>query len=237
MTRRYAIYFTPPANDLLTQAAASWLGRDAFTDAQVQRPANIDLSPGEIAYHTAAARHYGFHATLKAPFRLSEGESEASLVSAFETFAALTDPVEIPRLRIDQLDGFFALVPEAQGVELGRLADGVVLAFDHFRAPASEAEIERRNPGALGPAALRNLCRWGYPYVFDQFRFHMTLTGRIAPAERERVARALDVHFSGLLSGAVRIDLLALFVEPEPGAPFVVRSFHPLGRQTVRKTG
>ena len=236
MTSRYAIYFTPPADNPLTRAAASWLGRDAFANAQVQRPKNTDLSPGEIAYHTAAARRYGFHATLKAPFRLRDGESEASLLRAFQSFSAATDPVEISGLTIDQLDGFFALVPQARNAELDRLAGNVVLAFDDFRAPASRTEIEKRNPDALDPAALGNLRRWGYPYVFDQFRFHMTLTGRVSLAERERIAGALGSQFAGLLSKPAAIDSLALFVEPEPGAPFMVRSFHPLGRQIKTRT-
>ncbi len=237
MTSRYAIYFTPPADAPLSRVASIWLGRDAFTNAQIQRLANASLSPGEIAYHTAAARRYGFHATLKAPFRLREGESETSLIGALQAFSAVADPVELPRLVIGQLDGFFALLPQTRSAELDRLANDVVVAFERFRAPASEAEIERRNPDALSPAGLQNLCRWGYPHVFDQFRFHMTLSGRVAPDERDRVARALDDHFSPVLPEPFRIDSLALFVEPEPGAPFVVRSFHPLGRGMERKTG
>jgi putative phosphonate metabolism protein len=236
MSARYAIYFTPPADALLTRAANSWLRRDAFTNTAVPGPANATLSPAEIAYHTAAARRYGFHATLKAPFRLAEGHTEAGLEQALAKFCAETDPVIVPRVVIGQMDGCFALLPETRCPELESLAGDVVVAFERFRAPASEAEIERRNPDALGPAGLRNLCRWGYPYVFESFRFHMTLTGRVFPQERERVSRALDEHFSSALRGSFSIASLALFVEPEPGAPFEVRAFRSLGRRLERKT-
>lgn len=237
MSARYAIYYTPPADAALKRAAAAWLGRDAFTNASMQPPINAGLSPAEISYHTAAARRYGFHATLKAPFRLIEGESEKSLVRALDAFSANADPVPATRLIVGQLDGFFALLPEMRNPELDRLAGDVVTAFDHFRAPASEAEIERRNPDALDPPALRNLCQWGYPYIFDLFRFHMTLTGRVIPAERDRVRLALEEHFFEALSEPFEIASLALFVEPEPSAPFEVRSFHSLGRRIERKTG
>ncbi len=84
---RYAIYFTPERDDPLTRVAANWLGRDPFTGAAAPAPAIGRLSPAEIAFHTAAARRYGFHATLKAPFRLAGTETEASLIKAMEVFA------------------------------------------------------------------------------------------------------------------------------------------------------
>lgn len=236
MSARYAIYFTPPPESPLARAAASWLGRDAFTNASVPHPANDALPVEEIAYHTAAARRYGFHATMKAPFRLAEGESEAALVQEFTAFCAQTAPLVIPRLMVGELDGFLALLPEVRSLELDQIAGETVKVFERFRAPASEAEIERRNPDALGPVALRNLRRWGYPYVFESFRFHMTLTGRALPEERDKLLRALNTHFSQMLAGPFSIATLALFVEPEPGAPFEVRAFHPLGRQSESRS-
>ncbi|TGU42122.1 DUF1045 domain-containing protein, partial [Mesorhizobium sp. M00.F.Ca.ET.186.01.1.1] len=93
-------------------------------------------------FHTASARRYGFHATLKAPFRLAENETEATLRAALDSFAEAAQPVTIPRLVVGQIDGFFALVPEAPMPALNRFAGDVVLAFDRFRAPLTEAEIE-----------------------------------------------------------------------------------------------
>lgn len=233
---RYAIYFTPGRDDPLTRAAARWLGRDAFSGETLPAPAAGRLTPADIAFHTAAARRYGFHATLRAPFRLPDGRSEAALIDALDDFCAGRDPVCLPQAVLAQLSGFFALVPEQQSQALDRLAGEVVSAFEPFRARLSDSDLQRRNPESLNPAQLKNLYRWGYPYVFDEFRFHMTLTGPIAPAERARVQAAIEDHFGPLLHEPLEIASLALFVEPEPGTPFIVRSFHEIGRLPARKT-
>ena len=233
---RYALYFTPAPDDRLTVAASAWLGRDAFTGEALRSPGVRSLTPGEIAYHTAAARRYGFHATLKAPFALAENETEASLLAGLETFASHTQRFFIPRLVIGQIDGFFALVPNLPVPELDDFAAAVVRDFDRFRAPLSDAEIARRNPDALSPEEVRNLVQWGYPFVFERFQFHMTVTGRVAAAEASRVSAALDEVFQPLLDRPVAVDGLALFVEPEPGAPFTVLSYKELARVPERKT-
>ncbi len=223
---RYAIYFTPPQDHPLTRAAARWLGRDAFDGAIAPPEAAGDLSPEEIAFHTASARRYGFHATLKAPFVLAETETETRLDAALAAYAAAARPFTIGRLVLAQLDGFFALVPAEASPELQDFAGDVVHTFDGFRAPLTDADMARRNPDALSPAEFTNLTRWGYPYVFDQFRFHMTLTGRASGNDARRLRAALDERFDPLIAAPFAIDGLALFIEPEPGAPFVVRSYH-----------
>jgi putative phosphonate metabolism protein len=233
---RYAIYFTPGQNDPLTRIAASWLGRDPFTGAQPPAPAVTSLSPVEIAYHTASARRYGFHATLKAPFHLAEGETEAELDSAVASFAAAADPILLSKLTPARIDGFLALVPGSPAPDLDRFAGEVVTVFDRFRAPLSEAEVKRRNPEALSPEEFRNLLQWGYPYVFESFRFHMTLTGRVGDHDLDRVRAAIDEVFATTLARPATVDGLALFVEPEPGAPFLVKSWYRLGRRQERKT-
>ena len=228
---RYAVYFIPAQNDPLQRLAAGWLGRDPFVGVPSETPQVSSLSPAEIAFHAASARRYGFHATLKAPFRLAEGETESALEAAIDAFARSNDPIVIPRLAIGRIDGFFALVPADPLPELDRFAGEVVRAFDRFRAPLSESEIERRSPDALSAEEFSNLCQWGYPYVFGAFRFHMTLTGRVGAAEAERVRAALEEVFSPLLRAPVAVDGLGLFVEREPGAPFVVKSWHRLARR------
>ena len=233
---RYAIYFTPDRNDPLTHVAASWLGRDPFTNAHPTPPAVAQLTPAEIAYHTASARRYGFHATLKAPFHLAENTTEAELEQTVGAFAAQAEPFVLPTLAPTRLDGFLALTPQGPSPQLDRFAGDVVTHFDRFRAPLSEADVKRRNPEALKPDQFRNLMQWGYPYVFESFRFHMTLTGRVSEQDLSRVRAAVDTVFGPVLERPVAIDGLALFVEPEPGAPFLVKSWHGLGRQQERKT-
>jgi putative phosphonate metabolism protein len=227
---RYAIYFTPGEADPLTRAAERWIGRSAFSDATLA-PLDADL-----AFHTASARRYGFHATLKAPFRLADDSSEAELIDAFDRWTAAREPFVGPRLVIGQIDGFFALVPEMPNADLDALARDLTVDFDAFRASASEAEIARRNPENLTTRQVRHLQEWGYPYVMEDFRFHMTLTGRVTGEEAAHLRRRLDKHFGALLDAPVTFASLALFIEAEPGAPFTVRAFRQLGRNLARKT-
>ena len=233
---RYAIYFTPPKESPLTRLAASWLGRDPFSGETIAPPATATLDAAGIAFHSAAARRYGFHATLKAPFHLAASRTEASLVEALSSFAAAARPFVIPRLAIGQIDGFFALVPAEPVAALDTLAGDVVRAFDDFRSPLTESEIERRNPDALSAEEFHNLHRWGYPYVFGAFRFHMTLTGRVAGDEAVRVKAALDEVFGDALARPIPVGGIALFVEPEARAPFTVHSYAGFAPRRERKS-
>lgn len=232
---RYAIYFTPSFSDPLTLAAASWLGRNVYSGEPVEHPAVRGLGIHEIAFHTALPRRYGFHATLKAPFHLHLESTEAALLRELMRFAGTLEPFEIPRLVVGRLGDFYGLVPEKPCASLDYLAAAVVQQFDGYRAPLSEAEIERRNPDGLSAPQFSNLHRWGHPYVMDEFRFHMTLTGPLLSRDFGRIETALGAHFGPVLGEPVEIANLALFVEKEPGAPFLVHSLHPMGRVAARK--
>lgn len=233
-TMRYAIYFSPPRDNDLTVAAAQWLGRDPFSGLPIPATGLGALGAGAQAYYTAAPRRYGFHGTLKAPFRLAGHAREADLLRALGDFCAGMTPVELPEMKIGLLGGFFALVPAQENGRLNDLANRVVAMFDKFRAPLSDAELERRRPERLSRTELRNLYNWGYPYVFDAFRFHMTLTGHVEEHERDRVEMALRRHFGALPEAGLVIDRLTLFVEREPGAPFEVHSVHAFEPQAAR---
>ena len=233
---RIAIFFTPPADHPLTQAAALWLGRDAFTGEAREQPSLSPFPAAALAELTADPRRYGFHATLKAPFELAGGMSEAALLAALDDFAAETPAFVLPELVVGRLGLFFALVPAGPDAHLQRLADDCVRRFDRFRAPLSKADTDRRNPDAMNDRERRNLQDWGYPYVFDAFRFHMTLTGPVDPADQPAMRAAIDSYFAGLVPAPRRIGHLALFVEPERGAPFEVRKTARLADAEARKT-
>jgi len=233
---RYAFYFSPGADEELADLGASWIGRDAATGRNLDHPDLDGLGASELASITGPARRYGFHATLKAPFRLAQGVSEADLIEAMERFAGNAEVFQIPSLVVGKLEGFLALVPAGPAPELNAFANSVVEAFEPLRAELSEREIERRNPDSLSSTELRNLMRWGYPYVFESFRFHMTLTTRLAEPDLSRIAGAANAHFAPILSRPVTVRALSLFVEPEPGAPFEIHSRTPLAIGQHRKT-
>lgn len=232
---RYAIYFAPEPASQLATLSASWIGRDAATKKPVQQPDFDTLGADELAGITGPARRYGFHATLKAPFRLADGVSERDLIAAMEAFCADRPRIALEGLKVGSIDGFVALLPAGDVAELNAFAGDVVSAFDGCRAELTESEIERRNPDGLSLVQLRNLMRWGYPYVFDCFRFHMTLTSRVPGQAIDRVLRAAREHFAPVTEQEISIDALTLFVEPEPGAPFEIHSRTPLASPKQRK--
>jgi putative phosphonate metabolism protein len=233
---RYALYFIPPASDALTLAGQRWLGRNAFTGAKLEQPCVDGFDADALAALTADPRRYGFHATLKAPFSLAEGRTEAELVAEIGRFVSQAEPFAIPQVVVGRLGSFFALVPDDHCEDLQGFAGEVVRRFERFRAPLTSADIARRKPDELAAAERQNLVQWGYPYVFDEFRFHMTLTGRVPAERRDAVESVLLDHFADFHGRPLTIAGLALFREPSRGADFTVHSLFPLGGAANRKT-
>ena len=217
---RYAIYHAPSPGTPLHRLGSSWLGRDALTGEALAQP---DVRG--IAQLTADPRRYGFHATLKPPFALREGVEPEALMRGCAALAASITSFRV-RLQLSLLDGFLALVPEGESAPLSLLAERCVRELDGFRKPPAEDELARRRKAPLTARQNASLQRWGYPYVLDDFRFHMTLTERLDPAEAARVSEAAATHFASELVGPVLIDGITLFTEKAPGMPFLaVRHF------------
>ncbi|AUX80148.1 DUF1045 domain-containing protein [Sinorhizobium fredii] len=232
---RYAIYFAPPADDRLSQTASRWLGRDAFLDGALAWPDNLALEREQHMTLTAEPRRYGFHGTLKAPFALAAGRSEAELIAAFDEFAAEIEPFAIPEIRLHQIGPFFALVPSAPSAPMQDLAEQAVRRFEPFRAPLSGADLARRNPEKLTQLQKDYLAAWGYPYVFEEFQFHLTLTGSVPEETRGLMRDTLEAAFDEFIGRPLSVSTIALFVEPQRGAPFTVHSLLPLGSASARK--
>ncbi|MBZ4023131.1 phosphonate metabolism protein [Rhodobacter sp. TJ_12] len=219
---RYALYFAP--NDrALSQAAAAWLGWDAETGCAVAQPAIAGLAAA-----TAAPRKYGFHGTLKAPFRLDPAYRTDDLAEALAHAATQIAPVDLPGLAVARLAGrFLALRPDGNEAGLREIASEVVTRFEPFRAPPSAAEIARRKPETLTPRQRDLLHAFGYPYVFEEFRFHLTLTGDLPEPELDRLQPEAVAYFTPHLPRPFRVDQICLFGEDAQGR------FHILSRHTL----
>lgn len=177
---RYAIYFAPHGASLLARFGASLLGYDAATGAEVDPPDHpLFHDPLSLGY-TAAPRRYGFHATLKAPFHLAEGRTPSELEEALQEFAATQSRFEI-MLTLGLMRQFLALILAEPSPAMDDLAAACVRRFDLFRAPLSPEDRERRHPDQLTAEQVAYLDEWGYPFVLDDFQFHMTLTGALEP--------------------------------------------------------
>lgn len=218
---RVAIYYAPPVGSDGWEAGSRWLGRCAHSDQTWPQPSIEGIAPDEFARLTAEPRRYGWHATLKAPFRLAEGQDLDQLRAALRTLCAGRAPFELGPLQTRRMDGFLALRPAQDPPALATLAADCVQQLQPLARPLDEDELARRRRAGLSPEQDALLQAWGYPYVLQQFRFHLSLTGSLAALPQDSVARlqqAAATHFAWLPPW--RIDRLSLFIEPVPGAPF-----------------
>ena len=212
---RVAVYYAPRQDDPLSTLAADWLGRDPVTNADRAQP---DLP--DIHAVTADPRGYGFHATLKPPMRLIG--SWTDLLGAARALAGRIAPFDLPPLAVSDVHGFLALRETRPSDALQALADACVADLDAFRAPPTDAELARRRRSRLTEAQEAMLVRWGYPYAFDTWFFHMTLTRRVTAEEKAIYGPAAERHFAPALAQPRLVEDICLFTQAGPGAPFVI---------------
>jgi hypothetical protein len=180
---------------------------------------------------TRDPRKYGFHATLKAPLALAPGATEADFLAACASFAATPRPIPVIRPVVDSISGFIAVVPAESSAELAQLEADCVREFDSFRAPLTPQDRARRNPSALTPRQREHLHRWGYPYVMQDFRFHMTLTRWLDTGRREPILTMLRNRFAALGLATLAVDQIALFRQDDAESRFrVVEQFELASR-------
>lgn len=213
--RRFAIYYIPPPGPL-ARFGAEWLGWDIAAGAPAARRADIPGLPAPLDALTEAPRRYGFHATIKPPFRLAPGQTEAALTATLREVCAARAPVTTAGLEIASLGRFLALTPRGDTSALTALAADIVRALDLFRATPTAAETARHQRATLSAAQTENVRLWGNPHVMDSFRWHMTLTGKRPRAEAEQTRAALAPMLAPLLR-PLRIDALSLVGEDATG--------------------
>lgn len=227
---RYALYYAPRAEEALAVIASRWLGRSPDSgEARDIGPVG-SISRDRLSELLADPRLYGFHGTLKPPMALADGATERDLLDAVGTFAATACQIDVPSLVLAALSDFLALVPSERCAALQDFADRCVTEFDAFRRPAEEAELARRRAAGLSARQDELLRRWGYPYVMEQGRFHLTLTGRVNDqAERAILLDELRDRFAAFIGQPLAVRDLCVFRQPAPGRPFNVLARFRLG--------
>lgn len=213
---RYAVYYAPKPGSPLWRAGCQWLGSDAASGKALTQPEIDGIDAGVLAALTRDAARYGWHATLKAPFPLRIDVQAGTLLRHVAELAAAFRPFAL-NLQVDWLDSFLALRPAEAAPELDELAAACAVALE----PLADRGAPLKPRAGLDPRQQTLYRRWGYPYVFEQFRFHMTLSDTL-PKESPQ-AKALEQgarrHFAGVLN-ALAVDGIAVFVEREQGGPF-----------------
>ena len=224
---RYALYYAPRQACPWRTFGATWLGRCAFDDKEVDQVRIDGVEPLLLRSLTEAPRRYGFHATLKAPFRLAQDTSVADLIDALDRFCATQSVIELAQPKVVRMGQFAALAWPDQRDQVTSVANECVVRFDDFRAPLVTSEIERRRTAGMTPRGEELLMQWGYPHVLDEFRFHMSLTGQLGPAPAmvvRRIYEAAEQGVSNLAGTPFLFDAISIFEEPVPNAPF--RALH-----------
>ncbi|WP_374435370.1 DUF1045 domain-containing protein [Tabrizicola sp.] len=210
--KRYAVYYAPREGAFAFRAN-EWLGREPGNPRDL--PQTVLPGIGDPRSITAEPRRYGFHGTIRAPFRPADGVDEDLICTTVSDLAARLRPVTCEGLRVEVLHGFIALTPLGCEDALLQLGAAVVEGTNDLRAPLTEAEIARRRPNRLSSRQRDLLDRWGYPHVMEEFRFHLTLTDRLD--EPEPVRGALADYFGPVLPRPFVIEDLCLFGEDATG--------------------
>jgi len=140
--RRFAVYYAPRPETALGRFGVAWLGWDPERGAEVAPPALRGL-PRPWEEIVAAPRRYGFHATLKAPFRLAAGADPAGLDAAAAALAADRVAFAVP-VGLAALGPFLALTPRRPEPALAEIERACVQGLDGFRAPLTAARSRRR---------------------------------------------------------------------------------------------
>jgi putative phosphonate metabolism protein len=229
--RRHAIYWLPETGGDLARRGAAWLGWDIDAGQGAAHP-DLPGLPRPAADLLGPAPRYGFHATLKPPFRLADGRDVAGLCAAAAELAAGLAPFAVAALSVRGLGPFLALQPAVPCPALSDLAARCVAALDPFRAAPGEAELARRRATGLSASQEANLTRWGYPYVMEDFRFHLTLTGPLPETDRATARAALAAFFAPALAHPVAVRDIAVVGEDAAGRFHTLRRFPLRGRET-----
>lgn len=217
---RYAIYFAAGADHALSRFGAELLGYDAYTGDEISFPRDALQVAPDWRDITADPRKYGFHGTLKAPMTLSPDRTEAELKAACGTFAEKVLPLPVIQPVVDAISGFLAVIPAEPVDALQQLAADCVRDFDSFRLPLTAEDRARRKPENLSGRQREYLDRWGYPYVMEEFRFHMTLTGRLDAERRGPILEMLRARFATLDLETLTIGRIALFRQEDAASRF-----------------
>ena len=228
VSERYAVYLTPPPSHELTQLAAEWLGRNPWNRQRFAPFAPEGISAEEMWEATAAPRHYGFHATLRAPFELTCEANREALNALVSNFCTNVQRLNLT-LRVEPLGPFLALQAEHSRA-LQQLESELLSAIEPFRKPLSEFDRLRRLKAPLTERQKQSLKMWGYPYVGADFRFHMTLTGALSNDRRNHFEAAANLWFAEWLEVPLDRMGVAVFHQPDRQTPFQAIAFHSFAK-------
>lgn len=228
---RYAICYAPEKNSPLNSFGQTWLGRDVRTGNRIDQPEVEGVYSQELRNIVSPAAFYGFHGTLKPPFYLPVPELEEKLISDIQAFAASEKSFHLPRLTVARIGRILVLEPERSSDPINRLAERCVRHFDSYRRSSSCEDSDDRASSRLSSTQQENIIKWGNPYVMDEFKFHLSLTGPILDIHlSDHLMRVIQRQIAALDLNSIEVASICLFFQADKNQPFLLHSRYKFGR-------
>jgi alpha-D-ribose 1-methylphosphonate 5-triphosphate synthase subunit PhnG len=217
---RYAVYYVPDQDSDLYRLGSSLLGYSLREGKELPMAALPGAgAPGE---YSKKASVYGFHSTVIAPFRTQRGKE--GIASAIALALSKHAPFRLAPLRLRLLNGFPALCAEGPMDGFQALEKSLLEALYPLFLPPDPESLGRR--GELNPKQLGYFWKWGYPFVLDEHRFHMTLGD---PNSSDGYIGALKNYFPASSTDALVFGKVTLCAQESPGSRFISLGDFPLG--------
>jgi putative phosphonate metabolism protein len=221
---RVAIFYAPASKSPLAEFGSNWLGWDIEKAIEAKHP-EIPKLPTPISDIIATPQKYGFHGTLKAPFRLNTEKSLDELRNALRRFSEPISKFTIGQMKVARLGNFVAIIQETASGQLQNFASTIVEHFEEFRAPLSDDDITKRRKTNLSPRQDELMLKWGYPFIFDEFKFHLTLTGKLNEHDAEITKNILAEYLSDILAEPLEVIDICLYGERGDGRFEIIGRF------------
>jgi hypothetical protein len=152
---------------------------------------------------------------------LAQGVDEEALIAAMRRYSDTAPSAAIEGLSVASIGPFLALRPIGDSAALNALASDIVRHFEPFRAPLTAPDRERRLKSPLTERQTDYLDRFGYPYVHEEFRFHMTLSGPLHADDRDVMLEFLSAACKAEVETMpLAINRIVLFRQNDPSSRF-----------------
>ena len=209
--KRYAIYYAPIENPELDLFGKCWLGWDPYKGEETTKSDLSKLTSfKKFSSLVLTPKQYGFHGTIKAPFRLKNEYTYNDLENKVREISKQIQSFHLDKLVIKKLGNFIALTP-SKNLKVNDVSNKFVEGLDFLRDDLSEDEIKKRNPHKLSFNQKKKLFKWGYPYVFNEFKFHLTLTGKLRIEEIDNVYKYLQTILKSVNLRKIHFKSICIF--------------------------
>ncbi len=224
--KRYAIYYVPSENSELDLFGKCWLGWDPYKGEETTK-SDLSKLPSfkKFSSLVLTPKQYGFHGTIKAPFKLKNEYTYNDLENKVREISKQIHSFYFDQLIIEKLGNFIGLIP-TNNLKVNAVSNKFVEELDYLRDELSESEIKKRKPHKLTSNQKQMLFKWGYPYVFDEFKFHLTLTSKLNVVEIDDVFRSLQNILKQVNLNKISFNNICIFGQKSDEKFYFVQRFN-----------